>query len=114
MIKGYRRVDPPTVPQLAIPVTVPHAKFKQAIGLHDPIEKRLGCLMMVAFYFLLQVGKYTKPRFLRRDRKLIPATRTKQFTIGNVGFFKEGKLIELTAPLEVLLTADLVTLKITN
>ena len=70
--------------------------------------------MMVTFYCLLQVGEYTKPRFAQQDRKPVPATRTKQFATCNVGFFKEGKLIEKMTPLEVLLTSDLATLKITN
>ena len=114
MIEGYRRTDPPTVPQLAVPVTVPHESYKRAIASTDPLVKRAGCLMMVAYYFLLRVGEYTKPRLARRDGKMVPATRTKQFTAGNVGFFKEGKILDRASPLDTLLSADLATLKITN
>ena len=114
MIEGYRHTDPPTIPQLAVPVTVPHKHYQQSIGATDPLHKRVGCLMMVAFYFLLRVGEYTKPRLARRGGKMVPATRTKQFTVGNVGFFREGKLIARTESLDQLLTADLATLKITN
>ena len=40
--------------------------------------------------------------------------RTKQFSVGNVGFFKDGKVLSRTSPLSVLLTADAATLKISN
>ena len=49
-----------------------------------------------------------------RSGKQVTATRTKQFVVGNVGFFKNGILLPRTSPLEILLMADLVVLKITN
>ena len=70
--------------------------------------------MLVAFYFLLHVGEYTKPRFAVQNGKRVPATRTKQFVVGNVGFFKNGVVIPRTSPRDVILTADLAVLKITN
>ena len=70
--------------------------------------------MLVAFYFLLRVGEYTKPRFAVRNRKQVPATQTKKFVVDNVGFFKNGVVIPQTSPQDVLLTADLAVLKITN
>ena len=55
-----------------------------------------------------------KPRFVIRNGKRVPATRTKQFVVGNIGLFKAGVVIPRTSPLEVLITADLAVMKISN
>ena len=68
----------------------------------------------MAFYFLLRVGEYTKPRYVRRGSQLRRATRTVQFSVGCVGFFKGGVLLPRTAPLSELLQADSATLRIIN
>ena len=70
--------------------------------------------MLVAFYFLLRVGEYTKPRFAVQNGKRGSATQKKQFVVGNVEFFKNGVVIPQTSPQDVLLPADLAMLKITN
>ena len=70
--------------------------------------------MLVAFYYLLRVGEYTKPKFAVVNGKRVPMTRTRQFVVGNVGFFKEGKILKRDLPRTVLLSADLAVLKITN
>ena len=114
VVKGFRQLDPPTVPQLAVPVTVPRDAYLSKISSRDPILQQLGCLILVAFYFLLRVGEYTKPRYVVRNGKKIPATRTKQFVVENVGFSKDGTVIPRTSPLDILLTADLAVLKISN
>jgi hypothetical protein len=85
-------------------------------GLQSNIQhvRTVGALTLIAFYFLLRVGEYTQPRYMVQGGEKIPATRTKQFTVGNVGLFKETTLLPLNAPLEVLLTATSATLKISN
>ena len=55
-----------------------------------------------------------KPRFVIRNEKRVPATCTKQFVVGDIGFFKDGEVIPRTSPLDVLLTADLSFMKISN
>ena len=87
-LEGFQREDPPSVPQLAVPVTVHHAAFTDGITSTDPFVRRIGCLILVGFYFLLRVGEYTKPRTVVKDGKHVRATRTKQFVVGDVGFFK--------------------------
>ena len=42
------------------------------------------------------------------------ATRTVQFAIGHIGFFKDNAILPRNSPLHILLTADSCTLKITN
>ena len=115
MVEGLRREDPPAVPQLAVPVTVAHHAFAEGLFFAESEKlKASGCLASIAFYFLLRVGEYTKPRFVTRNNKKVRATRTIQFSVGNIGFFKDGKILPKTSPLEVLLTADAATLKISN
>ena len=114
VVEGFCRNDPPTVPQLAVPVVVAHSAFGTFASSPSPSVRRTSCLVIVAFYFLLRVGEYIKPRRVRRNGKMVPATRTCQFTVGNVGFFREGRVIPRTAPLSDLLQADLATLKIRN
>ena len=69
-------------------------------------------MILVVFYFLLRFGKYNKPKTSIQNGKQVSATRTKQFVVGNVGFFRNGVLMPRNSPLDVLLTADLAVLKI--
>ena len=81
-------MDPPTIPQLAVPVIVPHIAYDNNVKKLDPILRRIGCLVLVAFYFLLRGGGYTKLLFIVQNGKKVPVTRTKQFVVGNIGFSK--------------------------
>ena len=114
MVEGFRRLDPPTTPQLAVPVIVANECFRACVVTNDPKTQAAGCLALTAFYYLLRVGEYTKPRMVTRNGARIRATRTVQFTISNVGFFKNGKIIPRSSTLEVLLSCDAATLKINN
>ena len=84
------------MPQLAVPVTVHHAAFTDGITYTDPFVRHIGCLIPVAFYFLLRVGEYTKPRTVVKDGKRVRTTRTKKIVVGNVGFFHTGVVIPCT------------------
>jgi hypothetical protein len=115
LVEGFRREDPPSIPQLAVPITVPNLCYNSAM-LPDstPSRQATGQLALIAFYYLLRVGEYTKPKYVVRNGRQERTTRTKQFTVGNVGFFKNGKTLDRTSPLATLLTADAATLKISN
>ena len=102
------------MPQLAVTITISHATFTDGIKSTNPFVRRIGCLIPVAFYFLLRVGEYTKPHTVVKDGKRVRATRTKKFVAGNVGFFHNGVAITRMTPLATLLTADIETLKILN
>ena len=114
LMEGYRRVDPPAVPQIAVPAKVPRACQQAAYKTKNDNLKAIGDLAIIAFYYLLRVGEYTKPRFVNRAGKSKRATRTIQFTIGDIGFFKNNKILMRNSCLQTLLTADSCTLKITN
>ena len=62
MVEGLRREDPPSVPQLAVPVTVAHHAMAEGMFFDESEKlKAAGCLASIAFYFLLRVGECTKP-----------------------------------------------------
>jgi hypothetical protein len=114
MIEGYRRQDPAAVPQLAVPIILPNMCYNAAMLSNSPATKAAGQLCLIAFYYLLRVGEYTQPRFVMRNGTKHRCTRTKQFTTGNVGFFKNNLVLPRNSPLHILLTADAATLKISN
>ena len=117
-VEGWRRQDPPSVPQLALPVLVVNHLADMAYNPTSdtacPHDQAVADLAQVAFYFLLRVGEYTRPRFTKINGKLVRATRTVQFHVKDVGFFKKGEIIKRRSPLCDLSAADHVTFKITN
>lgn len=114
MLEGFRREDPPSVPQIAVPITVPNHCMEQGLKSSSPKQQAVGCLVLIAFYYLLRVGEYTKPQFVTRNGQKVRATRTVQFTVGNIGFWKGDKVLPTTSDLKTLLTATGATLKISN
>ena len=77
MIEGFRRDDPPAIPQLAVPIAVPNLCFEAGLRNGSPKAKAIGSLTLIAFYFLLRVGEYTQPQFAYKNGKKIRSTRTK-------------------------------------
>ena len=71
-----------------------------------------GELKIIAFYFLLHIGEYTMPSRIheRCDDRL---TRTIQFTVGNVNFWRNGLLLDNTNAKDIS-NADEATIKLTN
>jgi hypothetical protein len=109
-----RRNDPPSIPQLAVPITVPIQCFNTANISTSNRAKATADLALIAFFYLLRVGEYTAPRTVKRNNTWVRTTRTIQFRIQDVGFWKDDKQLDRHSPLEVLLTADAATLKISN
>jgi hypothetical protein len=112
LVEGYRRQDPPSVPQLAIPLSVAQEMQQRGYRSNCKIKQATGDLGLIAFYYLLRVGEYTKPRYVKQTNKR--ATRTVQFRVCDVGFFIKGKVLPRDSPLPKLLQATSCTLKITN
>ena len=113
LIEGFHRTDPPPTPQIAIPVIVVEECLISAYKSNNPFIQAQGDLSVTAFFYLLRVGEYTKPKQSKTKHRL-RTTRTVQFQVANVGFFKKGKIMSRHNPLHILLTADSCTLKITN
>eukprot|EP00957_Ditylum_brightwellii_P048492 3679503-Ditylum_brightwellii.AAC.1 len=61
-IDGMQRQDPPSIPQLAVPVSVPIECHMMAYAAKNIGAQAAVDLALVAFYFLLRVEKYTLPR----------------------------------------------------
>jgi hypothetical protein len=61
-MESYRHKDPPSIPNLAVPVTVPVHIYLAGLQSNHPKMKAVGCLSLIAFFFLLRVGKYTCPK----------------------------------------------------
>jgi integrase len=105
--KAYRDADPAPKPQVALPVNT--IRTAASIG-HQPRATKTalatGDLIIVAFFFLLRVGEYTFP-----GKRL---TRTVQFRVQDVRFWKKATLLPKTATLAELINADSATLWIDN
>ena len=101
---------------MAVPLEIPEAALHLAYLSCDAKHKNaLGDLIIIAFFFLLlRSGEYTKPRKVKRNGKMVTATRTEQFLVKDIGFWKDGKILPRRSSLEDLLTATAVTMKISN
>jgi hypothetical protein len=114
LVEGFKRSDPPAIPQMAVPVSVPEMAARLGYITNNPRAQAAGDLTLIAFYYLLRSGEYTKPRKVLRNGKMVHATRTRQFQIKDIGFWKNGQILPRNSPLALLLAADSCTLKISN
>ena len=99
---------------MAVPVSVPEMAARLGYITNNPRAQAVGDLTLIAFYYLLRSGEYTKPRKVLRNGKMVHATRTRQFQIKDIGFWKNGQILPRNSPLALLLAADSCTLKISN
>jgi hypothetical protein len=114
IVEGFKRHYPPAIPQMAIPIDVPEAVLALAYAVGTNTTEAAGDLTIVAFYYLLRSGEYTKPRKVKWNGITVRATRTVQFKVKDVGFWKDGKILPRQSSLSDLLQADAATMKITN
>jgi hypothetical protein len=80
----------------------------------SPTQQAIGDLGLIAFYYLLRVGEYTKPRYSTSNGVKRRSTRTVQFRVADIGFFYNGQILPRKSSLEILSKATSCTLKITN
>eukprot|EP00957_Ditylum_brightwellii_P107941 8233747-Ditylum_brightwellii.AAC.1 len=81
-----RQEDPPSIPHLAVPVTVPIKCHMIGYEANDPCIEAAGDLYIIAFYYLLHVGKYTLPRRVKERGKWVRDTCTVQFQVKDADF----------------------------
>ena len=114
MLAGWRKIDPPTVKKLPIAIDIPELLAKFGHSQHaNELDRALGDLVIVAFYYLLRVGEYT----IKSNRN--STKQTVQFRIQDVTFFKRdhiGRLRQLSrfSSDSDILNADGATLKLDN
>ena len=114
MLRGWEKEDPPVIKKLPVAIDVP--ELLSAVGC-DPaateLDRAIGDLALIAFYYLLRVGEYT----IKGHRN--STKQTVQFRVQDVTFFKRdarGQLRQLSrlASNHDILTADSATLKLDN
>ena len=112
MLRGYRRDDPKSSPQLAVPVSITEhilTTYRMYMSEHHPCphNEAKADLINVALYYLLRVGEYTKPRS--------GTTNTKPFAVQDITFrTMDGHLIPNSSPLQVLYMAHEATVRMPN
>ena len=114
MIEAYSKEDPLTRKMLPVEVDVPELLVEMGYGkLGTPHAQAIGDLALIAFYYLLCLGKYTV-KGKRNNTK-----QTVQFKFKDVSFFKQNKAGTLVclpwdAPPSLIMMADSATLKLDN
>ena len=91
---------------MAVPKDVPEAALALAYAVGTNRTETAGDLTIIAFCSLLRSGEYTKPRKVKRNGKMVCVTRTVQFKVKDVGFWKDGKILPRRSSLSDLLQAD--------
>ena len=114
IVESFRRLDPPPTPQMAIPVDVPEVAIKLWHLTPNARKRATEDLTNILFYYLFRNGEYTKPRKVKRNGKMVIATRTVQFPVYGIGFWKDNKILSRHLPLDMLIQADSATMKISN
>jgi hypothetical protein len=113
MLDGWRKQDPPTSKKLPVEADVPEYLCKMGASPHaTDLERAVGDLTVIAFYYLLRVGEYTC-KGARNNTK-----QTVQFKMEDVTFFRmcQGRLQQLprNASESEIMTAHSATLKLDN
>ena len=111
---GWRKDDPPTIKKLPVEADVP--ELLSHIGSRptaNELDRAIGDLSLIAFYYLLRVGEYTVKQSRNHSKQTV------QFRLGDVTFFKTdvlGNIRQLSraAPLSHIMTATSATLKLEN
>ncbi len=106
-MEAFKRSDPPARPQLAVPVEIPKWIYRTSRLSPRNHIRATGELCLIAFYFLLRVGKYT-------NNQANQQTRTQQLRLGDITFFHQQQPIALTTLIQNPALPDLVRLRIDN
>ena len=114
ILDGWKKEDPPTLKKLPVEVDIP--EYIASLGntiTSSEVERAVGDLVLIAFYYLLRVGEYTT-KAVRQNSK-----QTVQFKLEDITFFgydKTGRLTQLapTVSDDEILHAHSATLKIDN
>ncbi len=114
MLDGFHKADPPTTKQLPVEVDVP--EFLVKLGLESEaceLDRAIGDLTMVAFYYLLCIGEYTT-KGARNNSK-----QTEEFKMEDIMFFAKDKHSNLRclpcdAPADLIASANGAAMKLDN
>ena len=87
LLETYKREDPPSKPQLAVPVAVPEMMYMLGVNGKTEQKKCVGDFGLIAFYYLLRVGEYTYVKDTERRR-------TQQFRLQDVKLWRGTTLLD--------------------
>jgi hypothetical protein len=116
MLDGYSKSDPPTRKMLPVEADVPNLLVEMGYGKGGLTHTQaIGDLVMIAFYYLLQIGEYT----VKGKKNNTKTKQTAQFKLKDLKIFRKNKAGTLVclpnnAPTSVIMTADSATLKLDN
>ena len=114
MIDGFAKEDPPTRKMLPVELDMPELLVEMGYSKSGTAHTRaVGDLALIAFYYLLRIGKYTV-KGKRNNTK-----QTVQFKLEDVTFYKRTRKGQLrclpkNAPAHLILSANSATLKLDN
>lgn len=114
MYDGWRKADPPTSKMLPMEADVPEFLADVGNGARaTELDRAVGDLALVAFYYLLRVGEYTIKGCCNGMKQTV------QFKKEDITFFKknlQGQLrcLPRDAPEHIIMLADEATLKLDN
>jgi hypothetical protein len=114
MLDGFRKQDPPTTKQLPVEADVPEFLVKHGRELEArELDRAIGDLTMIAFYYLLRIGEYTT-KGTRNNSK-----QTEEFKLGDITFFRKDaqsnlRCLPCDAHADLIESADGATMKLNN
>ena len=113
MLDGWRKEDPPTTKQLPVEADVPELLAERGRTGDSEVDRAIGDLTLIAFYYLLRIGEYTI-KGKRNETK-----QTVQFKYEDITFFKKNaagqlRCLSRDAPGDLISTADGATMKLDN
>lgn len=107
-LDGYRKTDPASQPQLAVPVGLTKRLLRTARKKKNAPNRQqaIADLVNIAFFYLLRVGEYTYAK--SKDKQTIP------FRVDDITFRKAGRVVSNHSTLDELYSCDEATLTIRN
>ncbi len=106
LIKKFGDDDPPPQPKLAVPVsTIQAIAMQYSFGPHHMV---VADMVVVAFFYLLRVGEYTKQARARGTKRTVPLRKC------DVRLWRDGVLLNHESGVEALRLADSATISIAH
>jgi len=96
MLDGFGKADPPTTKQFPMEAGVPEYLVQLGLSLEAcELNCAIGDLTMIAFYYLLCIGKYTTKGTHNNSKQL------EEFKMGDITFFAKTSKGTFTASLRM-------------
>jgi hypothetical protein len=111
---GWQKEDPPTTKQLPVEANVPELLAEKGCNRSaTELERAIGYLSLIAFYYLLRIREYTVKSMHNKTKKNV------QFKYEDISFFKKTAFGMLQchprdAPAHLIATVDGATMKLDN